>query len=222
MGFEQVPLRAGEDEFFRNAEPRCPVVLLLDNSQSMSGPRLDGLNAGLQLFRDELLGDELARKRVEVAVVSFGPVETVSDFQGAEDFVAPRLPVGGLTPMGEAIERGLDMIEQRKRVYRDNAIKYYRPWMFLITDGSPTDDWARAAQMVREKSERKALSFFAVGVEDADMATLARISVRPPVHLNGLKFQELFSWLSSSLQTVSKSRTDDEHIPLQKPDWGSV
>lgn len=225
MAFGQMPM--GEHApFADNAEPRCPVVLVLDTSGSMGGEPIAELNAGLQTFRDEIQADPLASQRVEVAIVTFGPVNELAGFCGAESFVAPTLDVTGDTPLGAAIEHALDMIEDRKRLYRDNGIKYYRPWVLLITDGAPTDDWKAAARRVRDATDRKAISFFAIGVQGADMATLAKISVKQPLVLRGLMFRELFMWLSRSLSTVSGSRPEDENIPLQNPatpqGWATV
>ena len=217
---EQISFGAGG--FADNPEPRCPCLLLLDVSGSMGGQPIAELNAGLTTFKDELAADSLAMKRVEVGIVTFGPVKTEQMFQTAEHFYPPTLVTQGDTPMGEAIRQGLEMIRQRKEEYRSNAISYYRPWVFLITDGGPTDEWKSAAAAVREGEASKAFAFFAIGVKGANMDTLKQISVREPLSLEGLRFRELFSWLSSSLRSVSRS-TPGTEIPLAPPTgWASV
>jgi uncharacterized protein YegL len=212
--FEQEPFSAAE--FTYNPEPRCPCLLLLDNSGSMRGRPIDELNQGLVLFHDDLAADTLASKRVEVGIVTFGPVKVELDFVSAQTFQPPHLSVAGDTPMGSAIETGLDMIRARKDIYHANGISHYRPWVFLITDGGPTDSWQRAAQRVREGEASNQFSFYAVGVEGANMDVLQKIAVKDPLKLSGLEFRKLFAWLSSSLKSISSSNPEDQ-VKLANP-----
>lgn len=209
-------------DFASNPEPRCPCILLLDVSGSMSGRPINELNAGLVTFRDELLADPLALKRVELGIVTFGPVHVEHPFTSAANFFPPILFAQGDTPMGAAITKALDMVEERKREYRANGISYYRPWIFLITDGAPTDEWQAAANKVFRGEEDKKFAFFSIGVQGADMKTLAQISVRQPLPLQGLQFRELFSWLSSSLRSVSRSTPGTEVVLEAPKGWTSV
>lgn len=211
------------NDFASNPEPRCPCVLLLDVSGSMTGLSLDELNAGLTLFKDELAADSLAMKRVEIGIVTFGPVNVEMPFTTAAAFFPPTLQAQGDTPMGAAILEALNMVRDRKQDYRSNGISYYRPWVFLITDGGPTDAWKAAAEAVREGEASKQFAFFAIGVKGANMDVLRQISsAREPLSLEGMKFRELFKWLSSSLSSVSKSTLGSE-VPLPPPTgWASV
>jgi uncharacterized protein YegL len=211
-------------DFADNSEPRCPCILLLDVSGSMFGAPIKALNDGLHIFRDDLNKDDLTKKRVEVAIVTFeSEVKVVQDFVTADKFQPPTLEVGGATYMGAGIDKALDILQARKASYKANAINYYRPWIFMITDGSPSDNEVvdQAAQRIRDEEARKKVAFFAVGVEGVNMTRLSQIVVRPPMKLTGLNFEEMFQWLSASMSGVSHSQLD-EQVPLQKPGWGSV
>jgi len=224
MSTDQIPF--GENSVFaENPEPRCPCVLLLDVSGSMKGQPVDELNQGVRVFKDELMADEMAAKRVEVAIVTFGPVQTATEFQTADAFEPPVLQAKGDTPIGAAIEAGLALLDERKQVYRRNGIAYYRPWIFLITDGGPTDYWKAAAEKVKTGEAANHFSFFSVGVEGARFDILSQIGTREPLKLKELRFRDLFVWLSKSLGSVSKSAVGDK-VELENPatpsGWASV
>lgn len=223
-GLSQVPF--GTDSFAENPEPRVPSVLVLDVSYSMHGKPIAELNAGLQIYRDELVRDSLASKRVEVAVITFGgSVSLVSDFTTAAAFTPPTLEVNGHTPMGKAIRLALDKVEMRKSDYRSNGIPYYRPWIFLLTDGEPNDEWQSVVPRVKEGEQQQLFSLFAIGVQGANMDILRRIALRNPLQLQGLRFREMFHWLSNSQRSVSRS-SPGEQVPLENPavpgGWASV
>lgn len=220
--FNHSPFGSDEGSFVENPEPRCACVLLLDTSGSMQGKPIAELNEGLVAFKDELAADALAAKRVEVSVVSFGPVRVEREFSTADTFSPPVLGASGDTPMGAAIERAIAMLEKRKSIYKSSGVNYYRPWIFLITDGAPTDAWSNAARLVKEGEEHGAFAFFAVGVQAARMDILAQMTTREPLKLSGLRFRDLFAWLSKSLQWVSRSQVGTQ-VSLPPPSgWTSV
>ncbi|MBD2138567.1 VWA domain-containing protein [Anabaena sp. FACHB-1237] len=213
-------------EFAENPEPRCPCVLLLDTSGSMQGDRIESLNQGLLSLKDELVKNTLASRRVEVAIVTFDShVNVVQDFVTADQFNPPILTAQGLTNMGSGIHKALDIIQERKYQYRKNGIAYYRPWIFMITDGEPQGELdhliQQAAQRLQENEANKKVAFFTVGVENANMSFLSQIAVRSPLKLKGLNFIEMFVWLSASMSAVSHSQVN-EQVALPPIGWGSV
>jgi len=219
---EQIPFSV---EFAENPEPRCPCILLLDTSGSMRGKPIEELNNGIKVFKEELMSDSMALKRIELAIISFGPVNIEADFQMVDVFQPHELTAKGATPMGAAILQAVEMLNTRKELYKTNGISYYRPWIFMITDGAPTDLWKPAAAIIRDGEQNKSFTFFSVGVDNADMQILSQLSVRQPIKLKELRFRDLFVWLSNSLGSISHSQPEDQVAlinPTTPSGWGVV
>jgi uncharacterized protein YegL len=211
---EQIPFIEGE--FADNPEPRVPCILLLDTSGSMRGQPIMELNTGIARLKDELVTDRLASKRVELSIINFGPPQILVDWYTADMFQPPVLEAANDTPMGAAIELAIQRVEDRKQIYKQQGIAYYRPWIWLVSDGAPTDSWYMGAKKVKEGEEARKFAFFAVGVENANMEILSKIATRQPLKLKGLRFSDMFVWLSKSMSQISHSQINDE-IKLLPP-----
>lgn len=207
----------GDIEFAENADPRAPVVIVLDCSDSMtqklpgeSRTPLDAMNGGLDVIFNELHKDELASRRAEVCFIPYGTsVGDPTPFTTVDGMVLPDLQPMGVTSTGSALNLALDVLESRKKDYRSNGVEYYRPILMIITDGLPTDDTTEASQRLKDMTAKKKVTFMPVAVEGADIQSLQALSGKPPMKLSGLKFDELFQWLSASVQAVSASQPGD-------------
>lgn len=210
------------DNIMNYGEKHIACVLLVDTSGSMNGGAIDELNEGLRAFGSALQSDSKAYGCADVCVISFSTtVEQVVPFCPAGDYVPPVLTAGGLTSMNEAIITGLDVLEMRKQEYRDVGVDYWRPWIFLLTDGVPTDDefYQDAQQRLQEALNNKKINFFPMGIGDgADTQTLRNYTKNgagPVLKASKEHFREAFVWLSSSMSVVSRSDPSMTQVTME-------
>ncbi len=192
-----------------NPDPRVACVVLADVSGSMQGEPIAALEQGFAAFTDYLHNESLASKRVEVAVVTFGSAATVLvPMQEARTLQPVQFTAGGTTNLAAGIHLALDILEDRKHAYKIAGLQYYRPWILVLTDGKPNlDGFDEAVTRLNAAESARGVTVFAVGAGPrVDYQQLSRLSVqRSPAPLDGLKFVELFEWLSASLSNVSNS-----------------
>lgn len=195
-----------------NSDERAPLVLVLDCSGSMLDDNKIGLlNEGLKTLETELKNDPIAARCGRVLVISFGGdgnVELMGDWTDAMDFTPPELQAGGLTPMGAAMRCALDEVEAQKNLMRSAGVSYKRPIIMLLSDGEPTDDWRQVAEECKSAETAHKVNVMAIGIgSQANRETLGAFSNKGALNLSGLKFRELFIWLSRSIQAVSRAAT---------------
>lgn len=212
-----------------NTEQRTPLVLVLDCSGSMAGEPMNQLNQGLKLLEAELKADAIAAKRVRLLVVKFGGmdhVEALGDWFDAMEFMAPTLDAMGTTPTGQAVDFALAKIEEQKLGFKQAGVAYTRPWLFLMSDGQPTDQWQAAADRCRQAELANKVAVFPIAVGGGAIGdALGQFSSRGEAavkRLDGLKFQELFLWLSASMKVVSQSRPGGQAQLPSVDTWSSA
>ena len=156
---------------------------------------------------DDTTFDEHTKACIDVALISFGPdVVLHQNFVPVSDMNTPSLDADGLTPMGGALNMALDIITQQKRRYTELGTPYYRPWVFCITDGEPTDEYGNAAQRLKEMEKDHKVLGYCVGVEDFNRDIMASIYDSQRIfELTNLNFPALFKFLSISLASVRNS-----------------
>lgn len=205
-------------------EKHVACVLLVDISGSMQGNSITELNEALVEFGKALREDAKAYGCTDVCVISFdSQVRTVFPFSSAMEYTAPSLSAGGMTAMNEAIITALDAIDQRKQEYRAIGVDYWRPWLFLMTDGVPTDTnyEADAKRRLQDALTRKKVNFFPMGIGSANTAKLKEYTLNGTgfvLKASANNFKEAFIWVSSSMSAISNSnpyetRADMPPIP---------
>jgi uncharacterized protein YegL len=216
-----------EESLLENPTSRVPICLVLDCSGSMSYSPIEELNKGVEQFFQAVLEDETAKYSAEIAVVTFGgDVSVLIDFNSVMNVQPPHLYAGGGTPMGEAVETALKLLEDRKNDYKNAGVEYYQPWMVLMSDGAPTDSIEKSTRLTADLVNEKKLTLFPIIIgSDEGAKQIARFSPKlPPLKLKGLNFREFFEWLSRSVSRVSQS-TPGETIQLDTDGikaWGEI
>lgn len=209
-----------------NPGEKLAIVLLVDTSTSMMEKPIEELNLGLREFGEALKMDSLAMGRAEVCIVSFNDtVQVVHEFSPAIEYTPPKLCAGGLTCLNEAINYSLDILEERKCLYNEIGIDYYRPWLFILTDGSPTDVEKEKQTILRLKKaigENKVV-YMPMGIgENAKIEKLQEyypddVAKKIVLKADADNFKEAFVWLIRSISAILESEPKPNSSVLLPP-----
>jgi uncharacterized protein YegL len=215
-----------DPELAKTPDQKVACVLLLDTSGSMQGERITELSNGLRTFKEEVLKDGVAASRVDLCVITFNSdVNVIKDFGPVENFDVPELQAEHQTFLGTALLEAVNRIEDRKETYKAMGIPYYRPWLFVISDGLPEGEepevLEEAKARLKKVQDRKGLVVYSIGIGGVNLEKLGEITGSKPMALSGMKFNELFSWLSKSLEGVSRSKPGAQ-IKLPDIHWAQM
>lgn len=186
---------------------RLPVYLVVDVSGSMSGEPIESVKNGLQMLVSALRKDPQALETAYLSVITFGSdAQQVVPLTELAAFQAPEISASGCTALGEALDLVCECAKREVAKSTPEVKGDWRPMMFLMTDGVPTDDPKPA--IAKFKSMKWGASVSCAAGPGADTKLLDQITPECVVALDtadSASIAAFFKWVSSSVSTSSKS-----------------
>ena len=202
---------------------RLPVYFVLDVSESMVGENIKKLEDGLNSIIRVLRQDPHALETVYVSVIAFaGKAKTIVPLIEVASFYPPKLPIGGGTSLGGVLYHLMDELDTSvvKTTYEQKGD--WKPIIYLITDGKPTDFVNSAiAKWKADYASKTTLVAIALG-KFADMSILSQLTTYAMTLENTRDedFKKFIAWVTDSVKSHSKSLSDSptEKVNLAKID----
>ncbi len=200
---------------------RLPVYLLLDVSGSMQGDPIEAVRHGVRALISELRGDPQAY----LSVITFNSsARQVTPLTELMLFKEPQLSAGGATALGAALRLLADCIKSEVRKSTETQKGDWRPLVFILTDGAPTDDWREAAAVLKTTKPANIIACAAGAYADTTVLKEITECVLMMNTLSAGDLAQFFAWVSSSVKMSSKSldAKPGANIELPPPPQGFV
>ncbi len=184
---------------------RLPVYLLLDVSGSMSGEPIEAVKSGVQTLVSTLRQDPYALETAYLSVITFDdnarqlmPLTELSAFQ------TPSISSSGTTSLGQALSVLSDCVESEVAKTTAEIKGDWKPLIFIMTDGVPTDDWHRGLDKLRKV--RTGVIVACAAGHAADTSVLKQITeiVVQLDTADASTIKAFFKWVSASVATGSQ------------------
>lgn len=201
---------------------RLPVYFVLDCSESMAGEKIQKMESGVAYIIQQLKKDPQALETVYFSIITFAGISrTLSPLLEISYFYPPRLPLGGGTSLGLALQNLMKDIDVNTVKTTFEKKGDWKPIVYLWTDGRPTDNVDEAIQRWNKNYDSK-VDLIAIGIgEQPDLAVLKRLTTTV-LHFensNSKDFNKFINWISTSISIQSKSidkNTDNTELIIDE------
>lgn len=188
---------------------RLPVYLLLDTSGSMYGEPIEAVKNGLQTLIATLRNDPYALETAYISILTFNTTaQQITPLTELAAFQQPTIEASGCTAMGEALSLLAQKIKTEVTKTTKDVKGDWRPLVFIMTDGAPTDDITQGLEAF--KACKCGMVIACAAGQGANTQTLRQITdnVVSLDTADSTTIKAFFKWVSASVSTSSKSVED--------------
>lgn len=186
---------------------RLPVYILADCSGSMSGSPIESVKSGIRALHSELMGDPSAIESAYLSVISFASsAQQLAPLIEVTQFSPPDLQAGGTTAFGEALRVLIQCMEREVQKTTPEQKGDWRPLVFVLTDGVPTDSWEPAADELKRRKTGNVIAVACGEQAEEALKTLKRVTdtVLVMKEMTPDSFKQFFKWVSASIKQASQ------------------
>ncbi|WP_291151780.1 vWA domain-containing protein [Flavobacterium sp. UBA7680] len=188
---------------------RLPVYLLLDTSGSMSGEPIEAVKNGVQVMISSLRQNPQAIETAFISVITFDtsaqqiiPLTDLASFQMVD------IKATGVTALGDALKLVSSKIDNEVAKTTAEQKGDWKPLVFIMTDGIPTDDWQSGLNEFKQR--KTAFTVACAAGSGADTGILKQITdnVVSLDTADSASISKFFLWVTASIG-VSSTRVED-------------
>ena len=184
----------------------------------MHGEPIEAVKNGVEMLVSTLRNDPYALETAYLSVITFNTnAQQLVPLTELEQFLTPVIEARGCTALGEALTLLADRIDTEVAKTTAEQKGDWRPLVFIMTDGLPTDDLSQGLEAFR--SRKTGMVVACAAGQGADTAILQMITPNV-VQLDtadSSTIKAFFKWVSASISTSSKAvETGDETNSLSE------
>lgn len=201
---------------------RLPVYLLIDSSGSMQGEPIHAVNVGISAMLSALRQDPYALESVYISLITFDreikELLPLTPLESAQ-FSEIELPKSGATHMGEALEFVVNKVSKNVIKSSDTTKGDFRPMLFIMTDGSPSDLMVFKESLPKVKASNFAEIIACAAGPKANPEFLKQLTSNVVVldNMESSAFSQFFKWVSDSIAAGSMSSGVDGPLENSLP-----